>query len=137
MVTWQIRLKQAEKFSGWKDLLLAGGAIEGAFYLAHMSVELIIKMAIARNNSGWHPTEGWSHKLIRLISDKRTQFVFVEMANDQNSNVHKSFLSVSAANRAWDMQYRYEGTKLNDDEMRESIGAYTEIFKWTKENYAL
>ncbi len=133
--TWQILKDQAEKFLDWSRSLKGAKRAEGAFYLAHMGVELIMKSAIAKENQGWHPSDTDSHHLMRLISDKRTQFLFLAMAEDQNSNVHAQFIKATSSNQAWLMQYRYEGSKLTESQMIQSIDLYEEIFRWTSQNY--
>ena len=135
MQVWEIRRVQARKFAEWGEVLKNSGQIEGAFYLFHMSVELLMKAAIARRHGGWHPTDPDSHILIRLVSNSRTQFIFADMADDQNTNVHFQFVQLNSQNKAWRMQYRYEGTKLGAQEMAKSVEIYGEIFGWIQKNY--
>jgi HEPN domain-containing protein len=132
---WEIRKAQAEKFLDWSAELKKVNRVEGAFYLAHMSVELVMKAAIARKRAGWHPTTGNSHILMKLVSDSQTQFLIADMANDVNTNIHKNFTMVHNQKQAWDMHYRYEGTKLTDSEMAQTLEIYSEVFEWTKNTY--
>lgn len=137
MTVWETLKNQASKFVIWGKTLECAGEIEGAFYLLHMSVELIMKSAIAHKNLGWHPTNSDSHNLTSLVSDSRTQFILVDMVNDVNTDIHKRFTLMNFQNRAWKMQYRYSGAKLDKEQMTESIEIYGEILKWMKKKYPL
>jgi HEPN domain-containing protein len=132
---WKTRKNQGGKFADWSQALLSSGKTEGAFYLAHMSAELVIKSAIARHNKGWHPTDGESHNLVKLLSNTKTQFIVVDMANDQNTNIHKNFFLLHNTNKAWKMHYRYEDIPLSESDMAQGIGIYTEVFEWIQSTY--
>jgi hypothetical protein len=120
-------LKGADVLLSGDDLVLTQNALESM----HLALELAMKAVIVKNGSKY-PDHGWAgHDLSGLT--------LVKFKNGKDSilSIAKALGDTGKFNiglSAWSMDCRYK-TMITYDDMKLSINAYKELYKWIKSNF--
>lgn len=127
-------INRADAYFKGVDVLLNSGDLaltQNALESMHLALELAMKATIVKNGSKY-PDHGWAgHDLSGLT--------IVKFKNGRDSilSVAKALgetRRISVGLSAWSMDCRYKIMVTHDD-MKLSINAYKELYKWIKANF--
>ncbi len=128
-ISWEVLKIRAEKYLATSDIAVASGDLEllqNALENMHFALELTMK-AVIRKNGGNYPDWGrQGHNLESLMIHKFGNPTTSILAQAKKAN-QTSLANIGLS--AWSMDCRYIYLE-NFDDMKDSIHAYKELYKW-------
>jgi HEPN domain-containing protein len=118
-------------------VLMRGGNVEGAYYLAGLAVECAVKACIAKNTKrhDFPPNQStvrdiYTHDLIKLI-----RVAGLQTALDTETTRNHSFNKNWDVVKAWNVESRYRTKGLNARDLYKAVAGRGGVMQWLRQRW--